>query len=62
MLMARKEVRTLDREMVRSQRKELEELRCTVEIQNKNEEELRRQVGSLKVDKEKLLIEISGLN
>ena len=52
MLMARKEVRTLDREMVRSQRKELEELRCTVEIQNKNEEELRRQEEKEKQEQE----------
>jgi A-kinase anchor protein 9 len=58
----RKEVRSYDKETFKVQRKELEELRCTLELQSQNEAELRKQVMGLKVEKEKLLIQMAQLN
>ena len=61
-LVARREDRESDRERIRHQRKELEELRITNENLKSNEEEMRRQLCLLKVEKEKMLREIKELN
>lgn len=58
----RKEVRSYEKETFKVQRKEVEELRCTLELQSQNEAELRKQVMGLKVEKEKLLVQMAQLN
>jgi hypothetical protein len=60
--MNKKEVKTYDKELFRSQRKELEELRCTIDLQSQNETELRKQLMDLKLEKERLTIQIGQLN
>lgn len=58
----KKEVKTYDKELFRSQRKELEELRCTIDMQGQNEATLRKQLTDLKLEKERLLLQIGQLN
>ena len=58
----KKEVRSYDKEVFKSQRKELEELRYTIDLNSKNELDLRKQLTNMKLEREKLLQQICELN
>ena len=48
----KKEVRSYDKEVFKSQRKELEELRYTIDLNSKNELDLRKQLMNMKLERE----------
>ncbi len=60
--LSKKEVKSYDKELFKNQRKELEELRYTLSLHEQNESDFRKQISSLKVQKEKLIIKINSYN
>jgi len=55
-------LKSYDKELFKNQRKELEELRYTLSLHEQNESDFRKQISSLKVEKEKLIIQINSYN
>ena len=62
LMLNKKEIKSYDKEVFRNQRKELEQLRFTIDLHSKNEQDLRKQLMQAKIEKEKLLNQICQMN